>query len=711
MSWQYTPYTLPLVLTGVLLLLFSAYLWRLGRDERSFGPLLGSLLMLAGAEWVLAYTLQLSSTVPSQKVFWLQFAFVGVVLLPLIWFGYVLWYSGWERWLTPRVFGTLGAVALGFLVFLATNESHHLVYREFRFVTVNSIAVLRPSYGPAFGAYMLYAYGLLSATLGLLVRTFLHTRGVFRRQVAVLFVFALVPGVAGVVYVSGYNPLPAVNIAALSNVVTAFAGWVSLVRFKWMDVTPVARDTAFDAMSEIVLVLDSEHRLVDMNPSAGRVLDDLAESGIGAPVTEPLPELDPVLNASSSSGRPEVTIAAGDADRTFEIDFLEQRVDDDYGVIKLVGSISLVIFYTIATSGEFIGAGKILNAVFGYDFFMGVLIGGALVLVYTLVGGFIAVSYTDVLQGLVMVGAVVLLPVIGFAGIGSIAAGLTELQAASGASAGLWGGSAGLMGLVGFFTGTIGIGFEYPGQPRITVRYMSIDDYRNLRKASLIGMVWVTFATYGSLFLGWAGGAYLGGIESTDQVMPLLAQELLPGWLVGILMAGAIAGMMSTSDSKFLVATNAVSYNLYKCFVNGDASDRQILWVSRGVMAVIVVAAVAMARPSGVVFSVILGGWAGIGASFGPLLIASLYWRRLNQWGAYAGVVIGIGTVLTWLWFDVGVVYELVPGFVFSGIAIVVVSLLTDEPSDEVQETFEDPTGASGLRVDDSVEDGVPSDD
>ena len=393
------------------------------------------------------------------------------------------------------------------------------------------------------------------------------------------------------------------------------------------------------------------------------------------------------------------------------LDFFEQRVRDDYGLIKLVGSISLVIFYTIATSGEFIGAGKILNAVYGYDFFTGVLIGGALVLIYTMIGGFIAVSYTDVLQGLVMVGAVVLLPVVGFAGIGSVATGLTKLQQVSGASPGLFGGTAGFLGLLGFLAGTLGIGFGYPGQPHISVRYMSIDDYRNLRRASLIGMVWVIFATYGALFLGWAAGAHLGAVENTDQIMPLLAQELLPGWLVGILMAGAIAGMMSTSDSKFLVATNAVSYNLYKRFVNDDVTDRQILWISRAVMAIIVVVAIMLAQPSGVVFTVILGGWAGIGASFGPLLIAALYWDRLNQWGAYAGVIIGMGTVLLWLVLDIGVVYELIPGFIFSGIAIIAVSLLTGGSSQEIKQEFETATEASGLQVEDSSGRGMPSDD
>lgn len=393
------------------------------------------------------------------------------------------------------------------------------------------------------------------------------------------------------------------------------------------------------------------------------------------------------------------------------LDFLEQRVRDDAGFIKLFGSLSLVIFYSISTSGEFIGSGKILNAVFGFDFLTGVVIGSALVLIYTIVGGFIAVSYTDVLQALVMLVAVLVLPIAGFLAIGSVGAGLTELQQASGAAPGLFGGSAGVMALIGLFAGTVGIGFGYPGQPHIVVRYMSIDDYRNLRLSALIGMVWVTLATYGAIFLGWAAGGHLGGIENTDQVMPLLAQELLPAWLVGVLIAGAVAGMMSTSDSKFLVATNAVAYNVYKRFVREDASDREVTTVARLVMVLIVIAAVLLARPGGVVFTVILGGWAGIGASFGPLIIASLYWKRLNKYGAYAGIIVGMVTVAAWIFFNVGFVYELVPGFILSAIAIVLVSLLTEEPSEEIIQEFEDATGAAGLRPEEAAEREVPTAD
>lgn len=381
------------------------------------------------------------------------------------------------------------------------------------------------------------------------------------------------------------------------------------------------------------------------------------------------------------------------------LDFLEKRVRDDAGFIKLFGSISLILFYTIATAGEFIGSGQILNAVFGYDFFTGVVIGGALVLVYTMVGGFIAVTYTDVIQALVMLFAVLLLPIAGFMAIGGLDAGLTQLQQASGAAPGLLGGNAGIMALIGFFAGSIGIGFGYPGQPHIVVRYMSIDNYQNLRRSALIGMVWVTFATYGAIFLGWAAGGHLGTVGNTDQVMPLLAEDLLPGWLVGMLIAGAVAGMMSTSDSKFLVATNAAAYNVYKRFIRDDASDREVTMVARGVMVLIVGAAVLMAQPSGTVFSVILGGWAGIGASFGPLLIAALYWKRLNKYGAYAGIIVGMVTVAAWVFFNVGVLYELVPGFVLSGLAIIIVSLLTGEPDDEVVQEFEDAMGSAGLRA------------
>ncbi|MFB6070011.1 MAG: sodium/proline symporter [Halanaeroarchaeum sp.] len=390
------------------------------------------------------------------------------------------------------------------------------------------------------------------------------------------------------------------------------------------------------------------------------------------------------------------------------LDFLEERVRDNYGFIKLFGSVSLVVFFSISTAGEFIGSGKVSNAVFGFDFFTGTLLGAGLVLVYTLIGGYIAVSYTDVLQAIVMLGAVLILPLVGFAGIGSVAGGLDALAAANtSASISLFGAKSGALALIGFLSGTLGIGIGYPGQPHILVRYMSIDDHRNLRRSSLLGMVWVTLAVYGSIFMGWAAGAHLGGVESTDQIMPMLSMELLPGWLVGILVAGAFAGMMSTSDSKFLVATNAVAYNIYARFIDEDASDRAIMVVSRATLVVIIGVAVWMASPSGQVFNVILGGWGGIGASFGPVIIASLYWKRLTKLGAYAGIIVGMVTVAGWITVNLGalnVLYALVPGFVLSSIAVVVVSLLDSPPSDAIQDEFETAVESSGLEVDESAD-------
>ncbi len=381
------------------------------------------------------------------------------------------------------------------------------------------------------------------------------------------------------------------------------------------------------------------------------------------------------------------------------LDFLEQRVRDNLGIIKIIGSISMVIFFAIATSGEFIGSGKVLDATFDIPFTTGVIIGGIVVLMYTVLGGFIAVSFTDALQAMVMGLTVVLLPIVGFLGISSLGTAFTDLHAASGAPLGVFGDSVGAKALLALMGGTVGIGLGYPGQPHINVRYMSIDKPENLRRSTLIGMIWVTLATYGAIFLGWAAGSHLGAIEVTDQVMPLLAEELLPSWVVGIMVAGAMAGMMSTSDSKFLVATNCISYNIYKRFIHPDASDREILWISRGLVVFMVAIAMAMAQPEGVVFSVILGGWAGIGSSFGPLMIAALYWKRLTKWGAYAGVITGMATVGLWIFYDIGYIYELVPGFVFAGLAIIIVSLLTKAPGKEVIEEFETATKARGLKV------------
>lgn len=380
------------------------------------------------------------------------------------------------------------------------------------------------------------------------------------------------------------------------------------------------------------------------------------------------------------------------------LDYLEKRVNDQRGFIKVFGTISMLVFYTFTTAGELVGAGTILNVVFGYQFVWGVVIGGILVLIYTTLGGFISSSYTDVLQSLVMLASVLILPIVGFIGIGSVTAGLVELEAASGATSGLYGGSNGLLAILGFIGANAGIGLGYFGQPHILVRFMSINDEKKLRRSMLVSMVWITVASYGAMFLGWTAGTYLGPVQDTDQIMPRLAIELLPPWLVGVLMAGAVAGFMSTTDSKFLVVTNSVAHNIYKRFINKDATDTQTLYVAKGTMVVIIALAMLLARPELTVFGVILAGFAGIGSSFGPVLVASLYWKRLTRQGAYAGMVVGLTTVIIWVAFDL-VGYEMIPGIAFSSLSVIVVSLISGEPSQETKTEFEKMANASGLEI------------
>ncbi len=327
MLWQQTPYTVLLVATTVVLFGFAAYLWSLDRDRRVSGTSLGGALMFVGGVWVGTYTLKLSAATLPGKLFWMRVEFVPVLALPVVWLAYVLQYTGRTDWLTWRVFGPLTAVGAGVELLVLTDGVHHLVYREYGLAQVGAFTVFDPTYGPAFAVYLGFAYTLLGGSLLFLATTAAHARGVFRWQIAVLSLFAVVPGVAGVLYVTGNNPVPGLNVAALSMVVTAVGGVVSIARFRWTEVAPIARDQALESMTEAVVVLDAEGRIVDLNPAAERFLPARSGSLVGRPATEVDPLLADALDgvddgdAAGSDARTEVTVADGDGRR-----FLDVRV-------------------------------------------------------------------------------------------------------------------------------------------------------------------------------------------------------------------------------------------------------------------------------------------------------------------------------------------------------------------------------------------------
>jgi len=324
MMWQWTPYTLLLAVTAAFLLGFAAYLLSLERGRWLSGVSLGGLLLAAGGGWVAVYTVKLSAATLPAKVLLTRVEYVAMLALPLLWLAYVLRYVGRTDWLSWRVFGPLVTVAAGIEVAVLTDGIHHFVYREYALSQVGSFVVFDPVYGPVFAAFLGFSYTLLGASLLFLATAAPHARGVFRWQIATLFLFALIPGAAGLLFVSDVNPVPGLNIAALSLVVTAVGGAVSYLRFRWLDMTPIARDQAFESMTEAVVVLDGERRIIDVNPPAEALLGRSARGLVGTHAAEAFPTLVETLgdlhdDPEDRMARAEITRETEDGERSVDV--------------------------------------------------------------------------------------------------------------------------------------------------------------------------------------------------------------------------------------------------------------------------------------------------------------------------------------------------------------------------------------------------------
>jgi sodium/proline symporter len=302
-------------------------------------------------------------------------------------------------------------------------------------------------------------------------------------------------------------------------------------------------------------------------------------------------------------------------------------------------------------AAQFHGAGKILNATFGIDARYGILIGAIVVVGYTLMGGFLAVAWTDVVQGLLMTAVAVVLPVVGVFHLGGLDALWDSLSGST--SPGfltMEGGKFGSAFLFGVVVANLSWGFGYLGQPHLLTRYMAIRRTRELRQGGLIAMGWVLVSYWGAPFIGIVGLAVLGpGLADQEQVMPLLAKALMPGWLAGIMISGATAAMMSTADSQLLVATSAVVEDVYVRLFRPRATPGRLVLFSRSATVALAGVALWLALAwSEVIYDTVAYAWTGLGASFGPPLVLSLWWRRTTRWGALAGMSGGMAATVAW---------------------------------------------------------------
>lgn len=366
-------------------------------------------------------------------------------------------------------------------------------------------------------------------------------------------------------------------------------------------------------------------------------------------------------------------------------EYFEKRFKDKNGVLKIICALFILFFFLIYTASMFVAGAKLFSNVFDIPYMAALLIGGIIIITYTVAGGFMAVSWTDFIQGVLMFVALIIVPVMLMFGNFTDPAAARELVINGFTQLGP---DENFSGIV--IASALAWGLGYFGQPHILARFMGIGKASFVRPARIIAMVWVVISMIGALAVGMAGKAYfVDGLADPETIFMLLVRSMFPPLISGVLLSAILAAIMSTADSQLLVTSSAFANDIFYQF-NKNAPQKNLLWVSR--ITVIFVSAVALmlaANPDSSVFSLVSYAWAGFGAAFGPALLLSLFWKRMTLQGAYAGIICGgLGTIIFkyvktlsgghGFW----AVYEILPAFILSVVVIIIVSLATPVPED-----------------------------
>lgn len=388
-------------------------------------------------------------------------------------------------------------------------------------------------------------------------------------------------------------------------------------------------------------------------------------------------------------------------------EYFQNRFDSKGSALKVTCAIIIFIFFLIYTASSFNAAAKLLNTVFGIKYSLGLTIGVIVIMVYTFLGGYFAVVWTDFFQGMLMFFALLIVPIITYGIVSADFSQIVHSVPGNPQYMSFTHGADGSAYSWQYIVSNLGWGLGYFGMPHILVRFMSIKSSDMIKKSRIIATVWVVITLIASVMVALTGYAYMSGTgleiftdaAGSETIFMLLVSKLTPGFIAGILLCAIVAAIMSTSDSQMLVTASAVSNDIYKTIFNKNASDKQLLLLSRiAIIAVAAIAYVLALNPDNSVMSLVSYAWAGLGAAFGPAMVLSLFWKRMTMSGALAGMISGGATVVIWkeylgkfLLVDAGgnVLYELVPAFAISIICIVVVSLISKTPSQKVLDDFE----------------------
>lgn len=378
-------------------------------------------------------------------------------------------------------------------------------------------------------------------------------------------------------------------------------------------------------------------------------------------------------------------------------DFFENRFSDKSHILRIVSSLVIVVFFTLYTSSGVVAGGKLFESSFNLSYDVGLYITAGVVVLYTLFGGFLAVSLTDFVQGCIMFIALILVPTVALNDVGGISEMQHSVTAINPELLNIFGGVTALS-----IISAMAWGLGYFGQPHIIVRFMAIRSVADLPVARRIGMGWMIVSICGAMATGFVGIAYIAqtgtNLGDAETIFILLSQVLFHPLITGFLLAAILAAIMSTISSQLLVTSSSLTGDFYQMFLNKNASEEKLVLVGRISVLLVAVVAVFLAQDrNSSILSLVSNAWAGFGAAFGPVVILSLYWKKMNRNGALAGMLSGAVMVLFWIYAPITIngaslsstLYEIVPGFIVSFIAVVTVSNLTHKSQPDIENTFD----------------------
>jgi sodium/proline symporter len=367
-------------------------------------------------------------------------------------------------------------------------------------------------------------------------------------------------------------------------------------------------------------------------------------------------------------------------------DYFERRFDDGSRVLRTITALLILVFFTFYASSGFVATGRLFESLFGMDYHEAMFWGSFVMLAYTFFGGFLAVSWSDVLQGTLMFFALILVAAMGVGLAGGFGDLLATLEAREPALLDPFLGSGGeALGWIGIAS-LLAWGLGYPGQPHILARFMAIRSVEEMPTARRVAMGWVIVVLLAAIVVGLAGAALISPPltgPDTEKVFIQLATTHLHPVLAGLCLAGILAAIMSTASAQLLVASSAFAQDFYKGLFRRNPGRAELLWVGRGaVLGIALLAWLLALNPENKVLDLVAWAWAGFGAAFGPAIVLSLYWPRMTRKGALAGMLVGGATVILWKQGSGGIfaLYEMVPGVVFSALAIWIISRLDRRP-------------------------------